>query len=38
MSAASTFRSGTLDQAIFNGVVVHDEYRLPAHTPHVAQR
>jgi FkbM family methyltransferase len=23
------FRNGTLDQAIFNGVVVHNEYRLP---------
>jgi FkbM family methyltransferase len=30
MSAASPFRNGTLDQAIFSGVVVHDEYRLPA--------
>src|SRR4051794_41558178 len=23
------FRSGTLDRAIYNGVVIHNEYRLP---------
>ena len=25
-----TFRPGTLDRMVFNGVVLHDEYRLPA--------
>ena len=29
MTEPWTFRSGTLDQAIFNGVVVFNEYRLP---------
>jgi FkbM family methyltransferase len=29
MTLAGRFRSGTLDQAIFNGVVGHNEYRLP---------
>ena len=29
MTEPWTFRNGTLDQAIFNGVVVHNEYRLP---------
>jgi FkbM family methyltransferase len=30
MTEAWRFRNGTLDQAIFNGVVVFNEYRLPA--------
>jgi FkbM family methyltransferase len=30
MSAAWTFRNGTLDRAIFNGVVVFNEYQLPS--------
>jgi FkbM family methyltransferase len=30
MTEAWRFRDGTLDQAIFNGVVVFNEYRLPA--------
>src|SRR6185295_19152650 len=30
MTAAWRFRNGTLDQAIFNGVVVFNEYQLPA--------
>jgi len=29
MTEPWTFRNGTLDQAIFDGVVVHNEYRLP---------
>ena len=29
MTEPWTFRNGTLDQAIFNGVVVLNEYRLP---------
>jgi predicted RNA methylase len=30
MTEAWRFRNGTLDKAIFNGVVVFNEYRLPA--------
>lgn len=29
MTEAWKFRAGTLDQAIFNGVVLHNEYKLP---------